>query len=204
MLKLRNALTAFLIGAGLVSIVHYSFLLQEKAGLSRALEEVRARVLALEKDKAQLVQSLNAGREAVKKLDDDNALLSRTVQEQGGHISALTAELEKTNGRLEELNAGYSLLRCENSALRAQLFFVVKEEAKLRLSMTSLPELKKAIRGLKKKKTRATPAPLVRKERPKKTVEGQILEGNKGFLVKNGKPTFVKTIRIEVVPTSSR
>lgn len=204
MIKLRNALIAFLLGVGLISIVHYSFLLQEKVGLSRALEEVNARVLVLEKDKAQLVQSLNSGREAVKKLSDDNAFLSMTVQAQGGHISALTAELEKTNARLKELDTGYSLLRCENSALKAQLFFLAKEEAKLRLSMTSLPELKKAIRGLKKKKTRAPSSSLVRKEKPKKPVEGQILEGNKGFLIKNGKPTFIKTIRIEVVPTSSR
>lgn len=204
MIKLRNVLIAFLLGAGLVSVLHYSFLLQEKAGLSRALEEVNARILVLEKDKAHLVQSLNAGREALKKLDEEKTLLDRTIEAQGKSISALTVELEKTNGRLEELNSGYSLLRCENTALKAQLFFVAREEAKMRYSMTSLPELKKAIRGLKKKKTRVPASPVVRKERPKRAAEGQILEGNKGFLTRNGKPTFVKTIKIEVVPTSSR
>ena len=204
MIKLRKALVAFLVGAGLVSIVHYSFLLQEKTRLSRALEEMNARVSILEKDKAQMVQSLNSGRDALKKLDEDNARLGQTIQAQGENISALTAEVERTNGKLEELNSRYSLLRCENSALRSQLFFVVKEEEKMRLNMTSLPELKKAIRELKKKKTHASVLPVIHKQRINKVVKGQILEGNKGFLVRDGKPTFAKTIKIEVVPTPSR
>ncbi|MFA5319630.1 MAG: hypothetical protein WBE75_05040 [Candidatus Omnitrophota bacterium] len=204
MIKLRKALVAFLVGAGLVSIVHYSFLLQEKTRLSRALEEMNARVSILEKDKAQMVQSLNSGRDALKKLDEDNARLGQTIQSQGENISALTAEVERTNGKLEELNSRYSLLRCENSALRSQLFFVVKEEEKMRLNMTSLPELKKAIRELKKKKTHASVLPVIHKQRINKVVKGQILEGNKGFLVRDGKPTFAKTIKIEVVPTPSQ
>jgi len=204
MIKLRKALVAFLVGAGLVSIVHYSFLLQEKTRLSRALEEMNARVSILEKDKAQMVQSLNSGRDALKKLDEDNARLGQTIQAQGENISALTAEVERTNGKLEELNSRYSLLRCENSALRSQLFFVVKEEEKMRLNMTSLPELKKAIRELKKKKTHASVLPVIHKQRINKVVKGQILEGNKGFLVRDGKPTFAKTIKIEVVPTPSQ
>jgi len=204
MIKLRKALIAFLVGAGLVSIVHYSFLLQEKTRLSRALEEMNARVSNLEIEKAQLVQSLNSGRDALKKLDEDNARLTQTIKAQGESISALTAEVEKTNGKLEELNSRYALIRCENSALKSQLLFVVKEEEKMRFSMTSLPELKKAIRGLKKKKIHARISPVIRKQRINKADKGQMLEGNRGFLVRDGKPTFAKTIKIEVVPTSSR
>jgi hypothetical protein len=51
--------------------------------------------------------------------------------------------------------------------------------------------LKKAIRDLKKQ---------MRKVTHKATKTKTIIEGNRGFLIKDGKPTSIAKIKIEVIP----
>ena len=60
--------------------------------------------------------------------------------------------------------------------------------------MSSLVELKKAIRELKKQ-ARKVGIQMIQQSQSEKT-----FEGNQGYIVKDGKPTLPKKVKIEVTP----
>jgi len=78
------------------------------------------------------------------------------------------------------------------------------ENDALRTKLSSVAELKKAIRELKRNK-RLQPVPVLRfkPKNPKVMEEAVEVEGNRGFLTRDGVSTFPYKIRIEVKPASS-
>jgi len=135
-----------------------------------------------------------------KLLDDKQALekkvadISAKFQEAENAIEGLKSNiylLEQENSRLKE----------SNSSLAARLDQLILEKADLETRFNSLKELKKAIRKVKldihgKKVER-------HKEKVKKQKEidkQRLVEGNRGFLVKDGKNISGTKVNIEIVP----
>jgi hypothetical protein len=94
----------------------------------------------------------------------------------------------KTRNEFSEINAKFAILKAENRALidNHKRNFIENEQFKLKLS--SVVELKKAIRELRQRRPQSS------------NLE---TEGNQGFLFKNGRSTLER-IKIEVVPAKTK
>ena len=110
--------------------------------------------------------------------------------------------LQNSQKTIEQLTLQIALSKAENTALREEknrlsleLTEVSQERDTLKARLSSIPELKKTIKEVKVQiyKAKAVMREIAKKRR--------VIEGNRGYLMKNGKPTFpVSKIKIEVMP----
>ena len=73
------------------------------------------------------------------------------------------------------------------------------ENQSLKTKLSSIQELKKAIRELRKRK-RTQPQSLI-SLKPRST--DKMMDGNRGYILKDGKSTYLGRIHVEVRPASS-
>ena len=121
-----------------------------------------------------------------------------TVEEK---IAQLSTDVAYAQKMMEDLNSQVSILKAENMAVReqndslnARLSQVSQEKEALALRLSSVAELKKAIRDLKKQMRKVRSEIKFKEE----VASGKVLEGNRGFLLKDGKPTYPTRVKIEV------
>jgi len=119
------------------------------------------------------------------RLDTLNAEFSRVVK-----------EIEELNARVSVAQAENTALLSENNSLKTQLSEVAQEKEMLQARLSSIAELKKAIREVKKQMRQAR-RDITAAVRPQ---EARIIEGNRGFIIKNGLPTYPTRVKIEVRP----
>ena len=85
-------------------------------------------------------------------------------------------------GQKEKLSLDFTQVSQENQALKARL--------------SSVEELKKAIKEVK----RQMRSSIVEIKQEKETKTEAVIEGNRGFLLKEGKIIYPAKVKIEVVP----
>ena len=155
--------------------------------LQDSLTQAQGEVAALTQEKQNLLQELEKEKKFNEQLAAKNANLKAYLKASKGRMKRLFRDNSKTQNELEEINAKFAVLKAENRALIVshKRNYIENEQFKLKLS--SVVELKKAIRELRMK-------------RPKDL--GLETEGNRGFLIREGRSTSEK-IKIEVVPASS-
>ncbi len=97
-------------------------------------------------------------------------------------------------------------LRSEQEEFRSKLSVALAEKEALEKKMNSVFELKKAIKALHKKIRFVVPAPSERTQADPRVMnqeEPRVMEGNRGFLVKDGKATYPVKVKIEVTQTQT-
>lgn len=187
-------LVAFLIGITIFSVLRYSLSLKEKYDLLRSLERVKDEVSALQIEKQNLLQEL----EKEKQLQEQLLTLKDNLEASKDRLTKLFGDFERAQKTVEQLDSQISLLKAENTALRKEKDNLQLQRDDLEARLSSLPELKKAIRELKIKMRR------VKTEIEKKKKTETVIEGNRGFLIKDGKSTYpLYKVRIEVMPLST-
>lgn len=190
-------LVAFLIGITTFSVLRYSLSLKEKYDLLRSLERVKEQVDVLQIEKQNLLQELEKEKGLKEQLDQENLRLKDNLEASKDRLAKLFGDFEKTQKTIEQLDSQISLLKAENTALREEKDNLQLERDDLEARLNSLPELKKAIRELKIKMRQV-------KKEIEKTGPGTVIEGNRGYLIKDGKSTYpLYKVRIEVVPLST-
>ncbi|MFA5356358.1 MAG: hypothetical protein WC301_02995 [Candidatus Omnitrophota bacterium] len=180
-------LAALLLGVTGFSIFKYLAVTREKYSLMSDLGRVKEQVLALEQN--------------VKKEKELQETLSRENLELKGRLET---ELKISQDALEQITEQIALAKIENIALREEkeklaleLSQVMQERDDLKVRLSSIRELKRTIREVK---VRMRKAKTMMKEI---TGKKRIVEGNRGYLMIDGKSTFPGTkIRIEVTPAS--
>jgi superfamily II RNA helicase len=85
-------------------------------------------------------------------------------------------------------------LKAENAALIEQKDRLEKENDAFKAKLSSATELKKAIKELKKQAQKVGVS-MIKKAQTEKT-----LEGNQGYIIKDGLATIPAKVRIEVTP----
>jgi len=117
----------------------------------------------------------------------------------------LNDDFTQVQDAIEQLNSQVSGLIAENTTLKEkedklikELTRVYNEKKGLQARLSSITELKKAIKELKKQVYRVG-TEVKEKIKAKNTA---IKEGNLGFLIKNGKSTYPAKVKIEVKPLS--
>lgn len=197
MYRLKVIFVFFLIGATIFSIFKYGVSLKEKEELESNLNRAEEQLAALEAEKQKLLDDLSRHQE-------ENVILQESLRQAEAKITALNADFQRVHSAIDDLNSQISILKAENNALRdnetavkTQLSRLSQENEDFKAKLSSLAGLKQAIRDLKQKMrtARRETAPAIKEVKPVPAIEG-----NRGYLVKNGKPTYSAALKIEVEP----
>jgi hypothetical protein len=180
MKNFKGVLTVILICLAVFLVFSYIVALKEKNELTRGIERAREQVNLLLKDKLNLMETIKEQQLTQQNLTQENNGLKETLRVNTEKLAQVDAELAQAKKNMEQLNAEAAVLRSENAQMKERL--------------GSIKELKKAIKEIKIQMHNAKVEVL------KKVDMQRLLEGNRGFMVKEGKSTYQTKIKIEVNP----
>lgn len=186
---IKNIVLVLLIGITAFSMIQYLSELRERYSLQESLTQAQGKIVILEQEKQNLLQDIEKEKQLKEQLALKNANLKDYLRASKKKIARLFKDNAKTQDSLEELNAKLSILKAENKALIAGRKRIYAENEQFKFKLGSIAELKKAIKELRANR---------RKTRLLET------EGNRGFLIKDGQPTAVERVRIEVIPAQTK
>ena len=153
------------------------------------------------------MQTLEKEKELVKESTQENTALKDTLKANEDRLAKLDTDFQQTKKTIEELISEVSALKTESAVLKDQkynlryeLMKATKENDGLKDRLTSIPELKKAIKDLKKKIRQVGQVTV---EIKRQVQNDKIPEGNQGFLLKGGHPAYRDKVRIEVTPVTA-
>ncbi|MCX5669374.1 MAG: hypothetical protein NTX89_04625 [Candidatus Omnitrophica bacterium] len=183
---IKNIAFILLLGIAVFSMVRYVSELKVRFRLQDSLIQAQGDVAALTQEKQNLLQELGKEKELNEQLAAKNVKLKAYSRASKVRMTRLFRDNSKTQNEFENINTKFAILKAENRALidSHKRSYIENEQFKLKLS--SVVELKKAIRELRTKKPKSS---------------GLAREGNQGFLIRGGRSTLEK-IKIEVIPAS--
>lgn len=188
----RLILIALLCGITIFSVFKYVSALREKYELLTKVEQIKQEMASLEEEKLNLLQTLEKEKKLQEQLNDEISMLKDYLRASKARMDKLFTDKKQ----IGELNSLLSLLKTENKALREEKERIAREKENLNAKLNSVAELKKAIQELRKQMFK------VGIQIKKKVDATQSSEGNRGFVIKDGKPTYSGKIKIEVMPAS--
>jgi hypothetical protein len=175
----KNLVIILLLGVTVFSMVRYGSELRERLSLEDTLAKAQGELSVLNQEKQNLLQELGNEKERNESLTAKNANLKAYVKASKTRMDRLL----KDKTELETVSAKFTVLKAENRALIESRKRVYLENEQSKLILSSVPELKRAIRALRAKKP-----------------DTQIpQDANQGFLIRHGRSTLGK-VKIEVVP----
>jgi hypothetical protein len=175
----KNLVIILLLGLTVFSMVRYGSELRERLSLEDTLAKAQGELSVLNQEKQNLLQELGNEKERNESLTAKNANLKAYVKASKTRMDRLF----KDKAELETVSAKFTVLKAENRALIESRKRVYLENEQFKLTLSSVPELKRAIRALRSKKP-----------------DTQIpQDANQGFLIRHGRSTLGK-VKIEVVP----
>lgn len=159
-----------------------------------SLNLAKQQAVILEDEKQNLLREIEKDKKLRQKLTQQNLELKNYLKAGKARMGKLFKVYEGTQETIEQLNSKFSLLKAENTAIITDKEQLSKENEALKIKLNSVIELKKAMRELRKQ------AQKVGMQIIKKTDVRKTLEGNQGFVIKDGKPNNPAKVKIEVVP----
>ena len=181
--KIKNLVIILLFGVTALSMVRYVGELKAKFRLQDSLAQAQGEAVVLTQEKQNLLQELGKEKELNGALAAKNVNLKVYLKASKNRMARFFRDNSKTQNQLKETSAKFAILKAENRALINSHKRSYLENEQLKLKLSSVAELKKAIRELRAKRLKGF---------------GLGKEGNRGFLFWNGRSTFEK-IKIEVV-----
>ena len=170
------AFWALVIGCS-VSAVAALYLTNEQRKLAAAYREAKASIVQLEQARAQLSDELTEVR--------------TTAQTQAEELTSLEGQLKTLQGSLAKSEQEITRLQQANLGLNDQLAAVAEEKHALEAKLSSLKELKLAIRAVKQKIHREQWEAWLAHVRSLQAVDQQRLaSGNHGYVVQKGLSTL--------------
>lgn len=181
----KNIALILLLGITVFSMFKYTSEVKERYRIQDSLIKAQDQITSLVQEKQNLLQDLKKERELKEKLEAKNTNLIDYLRASKNRITRFFQENANIQSKLEDVNNKLSILKAENKALidSRKRLYVENQEYKLKLN--SIEELKNLIRELKTKK---------------QGVLNLEAEGNRGFLIKDGR----STVKIEVVPAQTK
>lgn len=208
MFKINNSkslVILLLTGITIFSVYKYVVSLKDNLSLAEQLNQIKEQAVALEQEKQNLLQSLEKEKAWGKKLEHEGSGLKNSLRSKEEKVQDLINGFSQTQKVIDDLGAQISSLKTENTGLKtekeqlkADLSRVSQENENFRSKLGSVEELKKAMLELKEQVAK------VKKEVRQKIDIEKLSEGNRGFVIRDGKPTFSAKIRIEVNPAITK
>ena len=194
----KNILIALLVSLTAFSIYKYVTSLREKYELLNTLNQVKNQLAVLEQEKQNLSQELEKAVKLQQEFSDESLELKDYLRASKQRIGKLFTQISLVQKKSEDLESQFSILKTENTTLSDQVTQITKERDGLKTKLSSVTELKKAIRELKKQVYK------VRAEIQQTTNVQKIIEGNRGYLMKDGKLTYPTQLKVEVIPAPAK
>ncbi len=186
-------------------ILIFVLVLLAAVSLSRYIWGLRTQVKVLENEKRNLLQELKKEKEVRERLIQENLLLKGNLEAAQGEVARFKEEISQSRQIIEQLNAQLLAFKQaplpvagEKSVSGDKMSELSRQEDELKLHLDSIAKLKKAIRQLKRQVHK------VGKEINGKSETVRFLEGNRGFLLREGKSTIPARLKIEVNPASAK
>ena len=166
------------------------------------------RTVSVDQQKRRLSNEYRQAQQAIQNLSKERAHLSDeltgakgTIEGQAGQLSNLQHELDDVQARLDKtvneiatLQQEHEQLRAQNTTLSTQLSSAIAERQQLEYKLSSLKELRLAIRDVKRKIWQERWAAwYVHVEAQKHVDEERLASGNRGYLVRDGKSTLASS-----------
>jgi chromosome segregation ATPase len=154
-------------------------------GLARYIIFLNENIRTLEEERVNLLQDIEKERNIIEKLKLKNEGLLNNLRLAHKRIERSFADMEKLKENNEELSSRAGVLKAQNAALEEEKAAALKENEALKAKLSSIPELKEVIKELKR---------------------GAGKGGNRGYLIKDGKPQSASSlkVKIEVVPAAEK
>lgn len=194
-------LIAFFLGIAIFTSSQYVLMIKEKQDIVNNLQQIKGQLSQLESEKEALNQKLTAQLQQQQKIIQEKQNVQEALRINQEKYSGIEAELAQSQKRIEELNTALTALRQENAALQesrynlaTQVEQLSNDKVNLEARLGSIKELKKAIRELKKQMRK------VKTQLSKKAENENLSEGNRGYIIKDGLPTYPPKVKIEVTP----
>ena len=171
------------------------------------------RTVWVEREKRRVAASYEAAQQTLAQLQEERAQLmlelqqaQGTIEGQSGDLGQLHEQLEGLQGRLEDtvaelasLQRAHEQLRTQHTSLTAQLDSVTTEKRQLEARLSSIKELKLAIRDVKHKMWGERWVTWrARAEALKRADQERLAKGNRGYLVRDGVPTQELGTKLQV------
>jgi chromosome segregation ATPase len=195
---LKNILIVLLVALTSFSIFKYVSSLKERYSLLNTLGQIKEQVATLENEKQNLLQEIGKEKELQQKLTRQNSGLKDYLKASRKRLTRLFSAHRKAQNEIEELDAKFSILKTENRVLVEEKQRYATENEGLKAKLSSIAELKKAISELKRQMRKV---PTVKKAQMQN--EEKNAEGNRGYIIKDGKLTYPAKVRIEVIPATT-
>lgn len=199
-------LFAFIIGITAFVLYQYFASLRENYNLRAEIKDKAALVASLEQKKESLGKELKEAQDNQSRLTQEKQALAESLQAGEKNIAQLNQTIQEQAKQVEEMGivrADNDSLKKQNEEARAQLNQVTQERDSMQARFNSLTELKNAIRELKRRMRQAQ-APVFGPQGAAVSEKGMVIEGNHGFMLKDGKLTYPTTVKIDVVPAQKK
>jgi chromosome segregation ATPase len=201
MKALPSVFIALVAGIAIFSSYKYFSSIREKCDLLNEMKCANEQITVITAQRERVISDLENAQTQQKVLAGENTKLQGQLKVSQENMIKMQAELQASQKTLEELNSEFSVAKAENAALNKQVGTLQvtaaaaeQEKEQLRARLNSLAELKKAIGDLKRKLSGA------RQEITTRIQKDQLIIGNGGYMIKDGKPIFPTRVTIEVVP----
>lgn len=153
----------------------------------------------IELDKRRMAAAFAQLEQERDHLSQELALTRQTLEDRTGELAQLQAELEQTEQSVAQLRLEQATLQHANLSLTEQLAAAVQAQHTLEAKLSSLQELKAAIRVVKHQLWQQRwQAWRQRVDVQRATDERKLTRGNRGFVVRNGASTLGSPTRLQV------
>jgi chromosome segregation ATPase len=202
MKNIKTIIIAVLAGITVFCVYRYIASVRENNSLSANIRQLNTDVQSLENEKNGLVKDLDREKEINSVLNQDITGLKDNLAQSKERMVQIEADFLASQKTVENLNSEFSLVKAENTALRDQvqglqldISQAKAEREQMQQRLSSIAELKKAIKELRQKTRLAK-----RQVQNRVDMKEKMVSGNEGFLIKNGKSIFSGIIKIKVEP----
>lgn len=174
--------------------------------LASGVVVISALAIKVEVDKRKLASAYAQAQALAAQLDQERAHLSQelaqsreTLESQANDLTHLQAELATLETHLTQTEQELSNLKQTNESLFAQLTQTTQEKQALEARLSSLKELKLAIRAVRQQLWQQRwEAWLAKQETQRAKDRERLAQGNRGFLVAHGLSTVGSKTRLQV------
>jgi len=199
MKSLKVIFIAFLCGISTVCVYKYLTLLQERNILLDRIEKTEVELQVSYQEKQNLLQELEKDKQRLVQLEKIGLFYKgnlRASRRKIALLQAVRAQNDKLALRINILKFENVLLRRKQERMMQRIDQIAQEDEGFRLKFSSANDTYTALQDLGYRPDRGLLHII------KKGEEALVIEGNRGYLIKDGKPTYPLQVNIKVAPAS--
>jgi chromosome segregation ATPase len=217
---------ALLAGFSVFGLCQSLTLMRKNSYLLEQVGRIQIELSATQLGLNQTRTLLNETYQKNAQLENEAVLLNSRLARAQKELAEQKDKINALGNVIQQARRVNEFLVARNQEISQQYVRVSFENQEMKKTLTSIPDLKKTIAALRKKPVRQAPAKnkqarkkpaSVKAARPQKTVKAkspaavpqavpadQTLDGNEGFVVKDGESTLLDRVDIRVTPAPAK